>query len=65
MRRSKTSRDVVLLLVMTLITIGCWIGFEVYRAYNQVDLPEGVERHLVPLDPSLDKNVLDMLVNRT
>ncbi len=57
-------RDTILLLVLTLITIGCWIGFEVYRAYNTPKLPEGVERHLVPLDPSLDKKTLEILTTK-
>lgn len=64
MRKNKLSRDLVLLLVTTLITIGCWIAFEVYRAYNQVVLPAGVERHLIPLDPNLDKNVLEIISDR-
>ncbi len=64
MKKSKIDRDVVFLLVSTLITIGSWVGFEVYRAYIKVGLPSGIEKHLVEIMPVLKTEVLDTIEKR-
>ena len=64
MKKRRIARDVVVLLISTLITIAAWVGFEVYRAYTRVNLPEGVEEYLTPLEPTLDTQILDNLEKR-
>jgi hypothetical protein len=64
MKKRRIARDVVVLLISTLITIAAWVGFEVYRAYTRVTLPEGVEEYLTPLTPTLDIEVLESLEKR-
>jgi hypothetical protein len=64
MKRKTWDRDLVVLLVSTLITVASWVGLEVYRAYIKTDLPVGIEQHLNQFDPSLDTTVLDKLENR-
>lgn len=61
MKRNGIDRGVVLLLVCTLITVIAWVGFEVYRAFREVEVPEGVEKHLQGMDPTLKITVLDKL----
>jgi len=61
MSKRGADQDIVVLLISTLITLASWVGFEVYRAYSQVPVPQGLERHLQPLDPTLSTNVLDIL----
>ena len=58
-------RDLVFVLISTLITLSCWVGFEVYRAYTKVEIPEVLQKHLQPLDPSLNTQILDQLVQRS
>jgi hypothetical protein len=57
MRKKGIDKDLVVLLISTLITIASWVGFEVYRAYVKVDVPAGVEKHLEPINPTLNSNV--------
>jgi hypothetical protein len=64
MRKKTWDRDLVVLLVSTLITVASWVGLEVYRAYVNVQLPPGVEKHLQPFDPILKTGVLDKLEGR-
>ena len=64
MKKRGIDRSVVVLLISTLITIAAWVGFEVYRAYTRVQLPEGIEKYLAPLMPTLDSEVLDNLEKR-
>lgn len=60
-KSSRLGKDVIWVLVSTTVTISAWIGFEVYRAYFKPTVPEGVERYLIPLSPTLDEKFLDIL----
>jgi hypothetical protein len=64
MKKKTWDRDLVVLLVSTLITIASWVGLEVYRAYINTELPPGVEQHLKQFDPILNTSVLDKLEGR-
>jgi hypothetical protein len=61
MRKKGLDRDVVVLLISTLLTIASWVGFEVYRAYVKVNVPAGVEKHLAPINPALNTHVFTEL----
>ena len=65
MRKNKTDRQVVVVLVMTLITLVAWVGFEVYRAYTLVNIPPVSDKLLLELSPTLDISVLEKLESRT
>jgi len=64
MRKKGIDRDLVIVLTTTLITLATWVGFEVYRAYTKVTIPEVLQKHLQPLNPTLDTKVLDQLEQR-
>lgn len=61
MHKKGIDRDLIMVLTTTLITLGCWVGFEVYRAYTKVTIPEVLQKHLQPLNPTLNTQVLDKL----
>lgn len=65
MRRRQIDRDIVVLLAFTLVTLASWVGFEVYRAYKQVRIPEVLQKHLQEVSPVLDTSVLDTLEKRS
>lgn len=65
MRRKKSGKNVIILLVMTAVTVAVWVGFEVYRAYTKVTPPTGLEKYLKPLDPTLNTVVFDKLKQRS
>lgn len=54
-------RDIVTLLVFTLITLSTWVGFEVYHAYSKPIVPEVLARHMRELNPALNTSVLTAL----
>ncbi len=60
----KINRDLLNLSIMTLITVLTWAGFDVYRAFHRVEIPEVLERQIRPLDPELDIEVLANLKER-
>lgn len=64
MKKPGVDKDVIVLLITSMITAASWVGFEVYRAYTNREIPTGLERHLVELDPTLDTSVLDELESR-
>ncbi len=65
MKKNKTDRQVVVVLVMTLITLVAWVGFEVYRTYTLVNIPPVSDKLLLELSPTLDISVLEKLESRT
>ncbi len=64
MRKNQLDRDIVTVLVATLITLVCWVGFDVYRAYTRRQVPEVLQKYLQEFDPKLDTDVLDQLEKR-
>jgi hypothetical protein len=61
MRKRRISKDVVILLTSTVVTLASWIGFEVYRAYIQITIEPQVEKHLQQIDPSLNTELFSKL----
>ena len=61
MPKKGIDHDLIIVLISTLITLTTWVGFEVYRAYTQVQIPEILQKHLQPLDPTLNTQVLEQL----
>lgn len=64
MRKNNLDRDIVMVLVATLVTVISWVGFEVYRAYTQIPIPDVLQKYLQEFDPTLDTAVLDHLEKR-
>ena len=64
MKKKGLDRDIVVLLISTLITVASWVGFEVYRAYVKTTATPEVEEHLRELDPTLNKGVLNQIKER-
>ena len=61
MRKKRIDKDVVVLLITTLVTIASWVGFEVYRAYTQVKVDPQVEKYLEQIDPTLKTDIFSKL----
>ena len=61
MRRREIDRDIVVLLLTTLLMVLTWVGFEAYRAYVDTSTPADIEKFLKPIDPTIDKMFLDKL----
>ena len=61
MKKRGIDKDIVVLLISTLLTVASWVGFEVYRAYSKVSVSPEVEKHLQSIDPTLNPHVFDSL----
>jgi len=53
------SKDLVYLLLLTLLTVIAWAGFDFYHASTQPVLPKILQEQIRPLDPNLDFSVLE------
>jgi hypothetical protein len=63
MKKRKTPTAVTTA-ILTLITIFCWAGFEVYRSLTIKPIPPVPAEILNPLDPTLDTASLNSLNQR-
>lgn len=64
MKETRISREILLLAIFTTITVFTWIGLDVYRAFSKKETPEIIQSQLEPLDPNLDKQVIEDLKKR-
>lgn len=61
MKKRGVDKDIVILLISTLITVTSWIGFEVYRAYVKVNTTAEVEKSLQQVNPVLNRELFGKL----
>ena len=64
MRRSKISKDLFIVSILTVITALTWIAFDAYRAFAKKDTPRVLEEQLETLNPEIDTRTLDNLSKR-
>lgn len=57
----KITRDWIILLSLTLVTIAAWIGFEVYRIWHTPTFTTVLEEQMRALDPKIDQEALKIL----
>ena len=48
------SKDIIALLIVTLITVIAWIGFEVYHRSTTIYIGEEILQQATPIDTDLD-----------
>lgn len=51
-------------LVFTLVTIVLWIGFTIYHSQQQSTLPVNLRKHTTPLNPNINRQVLQEISQR-
>lgn len=55
------TKDNILLLLFTFITVLAWIGFDVYHIRIAPALPKVTEELTLPIDPTIDQVTLESL----
>ncbi len=64
MRKKLKTPTLVTTAVLTLITVIFWVAFEVYRTITHKPPPVVPEEIILPLNPTLDQNILNGLSKR-
>ena len=59
-----SSKDALILTILTFITVVLWTFFEAYHTYMTSTIPQSLVIQINPLDPKLPKEVVDKLKNR-
>lgn len=63
-KKTKVSRDLLIISILTFITILTWVVMDVYRNLTQKQIPEVLEKQLLPLNSEIETKVFDQLENR-
>ncbi|PIS21760.1 hypothetical protein COY33_01475 [candidate division WWE3 bacterium CG_4_10_14_0_2_um_filter_42_7] len=58
------TKDNILLLLFTFITVLAWIGFDVYHVRIAPALPKVTEDLILPISPDIDQTTLEGLRSR-
>jgi sensor domain CHASE-containing protein len=61
MKQSKLSRNTVLALILTIITIFVWIAVDVYKIMAKKEIPAVLKEQLEPLNTNLETEILETL----
>lgn len=64
MRKNQLDKDIVLVLIATLVTVVVWVASDIYLAFNKQEPPVVEAKYLEEFDPKLDIVVLDQLQMR-
>ena len=64
MKKQDPSKNMVIVLVFTVITVAVWVGFDVYRTLNKVTPAVASEELLKPLNATLKLSVFSELSKR-
>lgn len=58
------SKEIVKILVLVLVILFVWVGFEVFHRMQKTTLPEVVQEQITTFDPSLEADVFEDLKAR-
>ncbi len=64
MKKEKIQKDILVLSILTFLTALSWITFDVYRALTKTKIPKVLQQQTIPLDPSIDRELLIKLKSR-
>lgn len=51
-------------LMFTLVTVICWIGFSIVLGQGKTKIPLDVQQHTLPLNPNIDRRALQEIQSR-
>ncbi|MCG2685935.1 hypothetical protein L6258_01025 [Candidatus Parcubacteria bacterium] len=58
------SKDLIVILIISLFTLLAWVGFDIYQSRTQPTLAPVLQQQLQPLDPHLDFETVQQLKQR-
>lgn len=61
MKKRQISQQSLTLSILTLITVLCWGGFDIYRSYTKTTVKPDVRQQLTPINPKLELDVIEDL----
>jgi len=64
MKKRKTKKNILKLVILTTITVFSWIAFDIYHTFRKSTIPQVLQKQLEPLDPNFDKKTLESLQKR-
>ncbi|OGY25037.1 MAG: hypothetical protein A2Y57_02680 [Candidatus Woykebacteria bacterium RBG_13_40_7b] len=57
----KISKETIIILVVTLVIVLLWGGFEILHSRTSPDIPQATESETKELDPKLDSELIEQL----
>lgn len=58
-------KDILLLLIPSLVFVLAWMGFSVYHSYINSTISEALNTQILPINPNFDTTTISALKNRT
>lgn len=63
-RKTELSRSILIIGLFTLLAVGSWVGFDLYRSATKTTLPKVLQSQMQPLETKVDQELLDDLQGR-
>jgi hypothetical protein len=60
----KRREGLLRILMFTLVTVFCWIGFSIFLSQKRTKVPNDVQKYTIPLNPNIDRLTLSEIERR-
>ncbi len=61
MKKKRVSKDILILVILSLITVFTWIGLDVYRIFFKDEELYVSPQQMEPLNPEIDQETIDQI----
>lgn len=63
-KKAKRSKSILIIGLFTLLTVGSWVTFDVYRALVKTTIPNVLQKQTQPLTSKIDPDIMTNLKSR-
>jgi hypothetical protein len=63
-RKRAFSSNILIVGVFSLLAVGSWVSFDIYRAIVKTTVPKSVQEEIKPLNPEIDSGLVNSLTSR-
>lgn len=61
MKKRRISKDILILVILSLITVLTWIGLDIHRIFFREEELYVLTQQMEPLNPEIDQEIIDQI----
>jgi hypothetical protein len=61
MKKKRLSKDILVLVILSLITVLTWIGLDLHRIFSKEEASDVPTQQLEPLNPEINQEMIDQI----
>lgn len=61
MKKKRLSKDILILVILSLITVLTWIGLDLHRIFSKQETPDVPSQQMELLNPEIDQEIINQI----